>query len=70
MLFTDVSTERAVRALRKAGFKVVRQGKHIVLTDGERLLTIPRAKRLNPYTLRGIIRGAGLGDKAFGYLLG
>ncbi len=44
MLFSDVSTERAVRALGKAGFQVVRQSKHIVLSDGERLLTIPRAK--------------------------
>ena len=65
MLFTDVSTERAVRALAKAGFQVVRQGKHIVLSDGERLLTIPRAKRLNPDTLRSIIRSVGLRDKAF-----
>jgi predicted RNA binding protein YcfA (HicA-like mRNA interferase family) len=25
---------RAVRALEKAGFQVVRQGKHIVMSDG------------------------------------
>ena len=65
MLFTDVSTGRAVRALEKAGFQVVRQGEHIVLSDGERLGTVPRAKRLHPYTLRSIIRSAGLRDKAF-----
>ena len=29
---------RAVRALEKAGFRVARQGKHIVMTDGERIL--------------------------------
>ena len=69
MLFTDVSTERAVRALEKAGFQVVRQGKHVVLSDGERLVTVPRATRLNPYTLRSIIRSAGLRDKPFGDLL-
>ena len=40
MLFTDVSTERAVRALEKAGFQVVRQGKYVVLSDGERLVTV------------------------------
>ena len=44
MLFTDVSTERAVRALEEAGFQVVRQGKHVVLSDGEGLVTVPRAK--------------------------
>jgi predicted RNA binding protein YcfA (HicA-like mRNA interferase family) len=32
----------AVRALEKAGFTVVRQGKHIVMSKGARILTIPR----------------------------
>ena len=32
----------AVRALQKAGFRILRQGKHIVLTDGLRIVTIPR----------------------------
>ena len=31
---------RAVRALEKAGFHIARQGKHIVVTDGTRILTI------------------------------
>jgi predicted RNA binding protein YcfA (HicA-like mRNA interferase family) len=31
----------AVRALEKAGFAVVRQGKHIVMTDGVRIVTHP-----------------------------
>lgn len=43
MLFTDVSSERAVRALKKAGFTVVRPGKQLVLTDGTRLITVPGA---------------------------
>jgi predicted RNA binding protein YcfA (HicA-like mRNA interferase family) len=29
----------AVRALEKAGFRVVREGKHIVMSDGRRILT-------------------------------
>jgi predicted RNA binding protein YcfA (HicA-like mRNA interferase family) len=69
MLFTDVSTERAVRALEKAGFQIVRQGKHMVLSNGERLVTVPRARRLNPYTVRNVIRSAGLRDEAFRDLL-
>ena len=32
---------QAVRALEKAGFKVVREGKHVVMSDGRRILTIP-----------------------------
>jgi predicted RNA binding protein YcfA (HicA-like mRNA interferase family) len=37
----------AVRALEKAPFGVVRQGKHIVMTDGVRILTIPRHNPVN-----------------------
>jgi hypothetical protein len=37
---------RAVRALQKAGFRVAREGKHIVLTDGTRILTIEQFKKL------------------------
>jgi len=32
----------AVRALEKAGFRIARQGKHIVMTDGLRTVTIRR----------------------------
>ena len=69
MLLTDVSSERAVRALKKAGFTQERSGKHIALTNGVRLVTVPRHKRLNPYTLRSIIRDAGLTDEDFRRLL-
>ncbi|MGB6848022.1 MAG: type II toxin-antitoxin system HicA family toxin, partial [Thermoanaerobaculia bacterium] len=44
----------AVRALKKAGFHVARQGrKHIVLTDGQRILTIPRHNPVNAFTMGG-----------------
>ena len=36
-----VNHQDAVRALQKAGFRVARQGKHIVMTDGVRIITIP-----------------------------
>ena len=32
---------QVVRALEKAGFKVAREGKHIVMSNGRRILTIP-----------------------------
>ena len=59
----------AVRALEKAGFGVVRQGKHIVMTDGVRILTIPRHDPVNAYTMGGIVRDAGLTVEAFRKLL-
>ena len=59
----------AVRALEKAGFGVVRQGKHIVMTDGIRILTIPRHNPVNALTMGGIVRDAGLTVEAFRKLL-
>ena len=56
---------RAVRALEKAGFKVVSQGKHVVVSDGSRILTIPRHNPVNEFTMGGIIRDAGLTVEQF-----
>ena len=43
---------RAVKALEKAGFRIVRQGKkHIVMSDDTRFLTIPRSNPVNAYTI-------------------
>jgi len=69
MLFTDLSAERVVRALRKVGFEIIHQGKHIGMSDGFHRLTIPRHNRLNPYTVKAIIRHAGLTDQQFKALL-
>ena len=60
---------RAVRALEKAGFKVVSQGKHIVMSDGIRIVTIPRHNPINAYTKGTIVRGAGLTIEDFKNLL-
>lgn len=59
----------AVRALEKAGFHVVRQGKHIVMSDGIRILTIPRHNPVNAFTMGGIVRDAGLTVDEFRNLL-
>ena len=59
----------ALRALEEAGFGVVRQGKHIVMTDGVRILTIPRHNPVNAYTMGGIVRDAGLTIEEFRKLL-
>jgi predicted RNA binding protein YcfA (HicA-like mRNA interferase family) len=59
----------AVRAFEKAGFSVVRQGKHIVMSNGARILTIPRHNPVNAFTLGGIVRDAGLTVDQFRELL-
>jgi predicted RNA binding protein YcfA (HicA-like mRNA interferase family) len=50
----------AIRALQKAGFRIVRQGRHVVMSDGRRILTIPRHNPINAITMAGIARDAGL----------
>ena len=64
-----VSHLDAVRALEKAGFRVVRQGKHIVMSNGQRILTIPRHNPVNAFTMGGIARDAGLSVEQFRELL-
>lgn len=59
----------AVRALEKAGFRIARQGKHIVMSDGVRILTIPRHNPVNAFTMGGIVRDAGLTPEQFHSLL-
>ncbi|MEX2309700.1 MAG: type II toxin-antitoxin system HicA family toxin [Pirellulales bacterium] len=58
-----------MRAFEKAGFQVIRQGKHIVMSDGEHQITIPRHNPIKSFTLAGIIRDAGLTVEAFRKLL-
>lgn len=70
VLFTDISSERVVRALMKRGFWIAKDGgRHTGMTDGLRKVTIPRHPRINPYTLKSIIRSAGLTDDEFKGLL-
>jgi predicted RNA binding protein YcfA (HicA-like mRNA interferase family) len=60
---------RAVAALEKAGFSIVRQGKHIVMSNGVRIVTIPRHNPVNAITMGGIVRDAGLTIEEFRKLL-
>jgi len=59
----------AVRALEKAGFHIVRQGKHIVMSDGTRQVTIPRHNPIKAFTMGGIVQDAGLTVEEFRRLL-
>ena len=55
----------AVRALKKAGFWISRQGKHITMTDGVLRVSIPRQNPINAYTLGAIVKDAGLTEDDF-----
>ena len=60
---------RAIKAFEKAGFRVVGQGKHIVMSDGTRFITIPRHNPVNAITMGGIVKDAGLAVTRFKELL-
>ncbi len=60
---------QAIKALEKAGFTIVRQGKHTVMSDGARIVTIPRHNPVNALTMGGIARDAGLTVEQFKKLL-
>jgi predicted RNA binding protein YcfA (HicA-like mRNA interferase family) len=64
-----INHQHAVRTLKKAGFRIIRQGKHIVMSDGMRILTIPRHNPINAITMGGIVRDAGLTIEEFRGLL-
>jgi predicted RNA binding protein YcfA (HicA-like mRNA interferase family) len=61
--------QRAVKAFKKKGFWIVRQGKHITMTNGERIITIPRADPIDAFTMAGIVKDAGLTIDEFKKLL-
>ena len=64
-----IGHRQAVHALQKAGFRVLREGKHTVMTDGARILTIPRHNPVNAFTMGGLVRDAGLTEAKFRALL-
>jgi predicted RNA binding protein YcfA (HicA-like mRNA interferase family) len=59
----------AVSALEDAGFWILREGVHVVMTDGKRILTIPCNDPVHAFTMEGIVRDAGLTIEKFRQLL-
>jgi len=64
-----VNHQRAINTLEKAGFWIAREGKHVTMTNGERVITIPRANPINAFTMAGIVKDAGLSIREFKKLL-
>ena len=64
-----INHQDAVRALEKAGFQIVRQSKHIMMTNDRIILTILCSNPVNPFTIGDLVRGAGLTIEEFRKLL-
>ncbi len=56
-------------ALERAGFHIIRQGRHVVMSDGTRQVTIPRHNPIKAFTMGGIVQDAGLTEQEFRRLL-
>jgi predicted RNA binding protein YcfA (HicA-like mRNA interferase family) len=64
-----ISRQRAVKAFEKAGFRVIREGKHISMVKDDRIIIIPPNNPINAFTMAGIIKDAGLTIEEFKKLL-
>jgi predicted RNA binding protein YcfA (HicA-like mRNA interferase family) len=64
-----VSQKDAVRVFQKLGFRIARESAHIVMSNGEIRLTIPRHNPVNALTMGAIAKDAGLTPEEFRKLL-
>lgn len=65
----QVSHERVVRALKRAGFYILREGKHISMTDEKHIVIIPRHHVIKPGTLKQILDASEISPERFKELL-
>ncbi len=65
----QVNHQRVVRALERAGYKIIRQGKHIIMSDGKTVLTVPRNNPIKTTTLKQILESANMTLEQFKELL-
>ena len=60
-----ISQRTAVRVFQKLGYEIVRESKHIVMSNGDVRLTIPRHNPINALTMGAIAKDAGLTPEEF-----
>ena len=58
-----------MQVFEKLGYRIIRQGDHIVMSDGITRLTIPGHNPINAYTMGAIARDADLSPDEFKKLL-
>ncbi len=59
----------AVRVFQKLGYRIARQGGHIIMSNGKVRLVSPRHDPINAITMGGVARAAGLTPEQFRQLL-
>jgi len=66
---SGISHATAVRVFTKLGFRVAREGKHTVMSNGKVRLTIPRHTSINAFTMASIAKDADLTPEQFRELM-
>ena len=64
-----ISHAAAVRVFTKLGFRIAREGRHTVMSNGRVRLTIPRHNPINAFTMASIAGDAGLTPEQFRELM-
>jgi hypothetical protein len=57
------------RVFQKLGYRIVRESGHLIISNGERRLVIPRHDPINAITMGAIARDVGLTPQQFRELL-
>jgi len=65
----DISSNEAVKAFEKLGYRIARQSGHIIMSNGKTRLVLPRHNPINAITMGGIAKAAGLTPDEFRKLL-
>lgn len=64
-----VSVRQAQRVFEKLGFRIERQGRHLIMSRGETVLIMPRHNPINALTMGAVAKDAGLTPEQFRALL-
>ncbi len=62
---SGIRYHEAIRAFQKAGFRIIRQGRHAVMSNGVKIITIPRHNPVNACTRGTLVVNAGLDIEEF-----
>jgi len=56
----ELGHQRVILTFKRAGFLIVRQGRHIIMRRGNDFISIPRHNPIKRFTLEGIVKDSGL----------
>lgn len=65
----SIGQAQAVRVFGRIGFRIAREGRHTIMSNGKVRLTIPRHNPINALTMAAVAKDAGLTPEQFKELL-